>query len=222
MANKKGLKQPPRKKKGAKKKPGIKQQLIKIGLGTLVLLMLVVGAGLVIRNIYEQPRPKPSAKPVAAKPVKPKLKVKSPDVIPSKPAHIPTYEIYPEEKMVVSKPIPKLKPPQVSQLPEVTIIVDDIGYDRQLAEKFLKLDSSLTFSILPQSPFDKKIAQLAQRNGTEIMLHLPMEPKEYPKVNPGPGALLLRMSPDDLIRQLEKDLDAVPDIKALITIWGQG
>jgi hypothetical protein len=44
------------------------------------------------------------------------------------------------------------------------------------------------------------------------MLHLPMEPVEYPDVNPGPGTLLTSMTPDQLTRQLEKDLDAVPFI----------
>jgi hypothetical protein len=47
------------------------------------------------------------------------------------------------------------------------------------------------------------------------MLHLPMEPHEYPQVNPGPGALLTSMSPDELISQLKKNLDAVPGIKGV-------
>lgn len=47
------------------------------------------------------------------------------------------------------------------------------------------------------------------------MLHLPMEPVEYPDVNPGPGTLLTSMTPDQLTRQLEKDLDAVPFIKGV-------
>jgi hypothetical protein len=42
-----------------------------------------------------------------------------------------------------------------------------------------------------------------------------MEPKEYPKVKPGPGALLMSMSPDQLLNQLINDLDAVPYIKGV-------
>ena len=41
-------------------------------------------------------------------------------------------------------------------------------------------------------------------------MHLPMEPQEYPSINPGPGALLTTMTPDALIDQLRKDLTAVP------------
>ena len=44
------------------------------------------------------------------------------------------------------------------------------------------------------------------------MLHLPMEPVEYPTANPGPGALLSSMPPDVLLGQLKKNLKDVPHI----------
>jgi polysaccharide deacetylase 2 family uncharacterized protein YibQ len=66
-------------------------------------------------------------------------------------------------------------------LPPVALILDDLGYDKKIAEKFLDLDINLTFSILPHSPFQKEIARLASSKGIEIMLHLPMEPVEYPE-----------------------------------------
>lgn len=37
-----------------------------------------------------------------------------------------------------------------------------------------------------------------------------MEPMEYPEVDPGVGALLSSMTPDDLLDQLQEDLDSVP------------
>ncbi len=47
------------------------------------------------------------------------------------------------------------------------------------------------------------------------MLHQPMEPREYPKVNPGPGALLSAMTADELIAQLERNLDRLPGVKGV-------
>ena len=47
------------------------------------------------------------------------------------------------------------------------------------------------------------------------MLHLPMEPNEYPMADPGPGALLSSMTPDERIAQLKADLGAVPYIKGV-------
>ena len=72
-------------------------------------------------------------------------------------------------------------------VPSVALIIDDLGYDKKIAQKFAQLDVTLTFSILPHSPFQQKIAKLARSKGLEIMIHMPMEPVEYPKVNPGPG-----------------------------------
>lgn len=108
-------------------------------------------------------------------------------------------------------PLPPERPP-LKKLPRVAIIIDDIGYDRGLAEKFLNLHAALTLSILPHSPHQQAIARLAHSFGSEIMLHLPMEPMEYPDINPGRGALLASMSPDELLQALEENLQAVPHV----------
>lgn len=47
------------------------------------------------------------------------------------------------------------------------------------------------------------------------MLHLPMEPFEYPKVNPGPDALLVSMTPNELKTQLRKDIAGIPFVKGV-------
>ena len=124
----------------------------------------------------------------------------------------PTFEIYPEEKAPVEKPIAKPKAAPKKELPKVVIIIDDLGYDLKIADKFIELDTAFTFAILPFSPFQKKIAKRARDNGIEVMLHLPMEPVEYPQADPGPGTLLTRMSPDQLIAQLNENLDTLPSV----------
>jgi polysaccharide deacetylase 2 family uncharacterized protein YibQ len=94
----------------------------------------------------------------------------------------------------------------------VAIIIDDLGYDRALAEKLIDLNEPFTVSVLPHSPHQQAIARLAHDRGLEVMLHLPMEPLEYPEIDPGPGALLSAMSPDELLRVLEENLAAVPHV----------
>jgi hypothetical protein len=136
----------------------------------------------------------------------------------------PAFEIFPKEKTPAREPlakidipksIPRPKPVPSEKLPRVALIIDDLGYDKKMAEKFLGLDINLTFSILPHSPFQNKIARLASSKGLEIMLHLPMEPVEYPEVNPGPGTLLSSMTPDELINQLEENLNTMPSVKGV-------
>ncbi|RPJ69259.1 MAG: divergent polysaccharide deacetylase family protein, partial [Desulfobacteraceae bacterium] len=95
------------------------------------------------------------------------------------------------------------------------LIIDDIGYDRAAAEKLIELDAPLTLALLPHSPHLHAIAESAHRRGLELMLHLPMEPVGYPEVNPGPGTLLTRMPPDELLQVLERNLEAVPHIRGV-------
>jgi uncharacterized protein len=92
----------------------------------------------------------------------------------------------------------------------VAIVIDDLGYQRQLTLDFIALDIPLTLSFLPQAPFARELANNAFQKGKEILLHLPMEPKSYPQADPGPGALLQGMTDDEIQQILKKDLDAFP------------
>lgn len=120
------------------------------------------------------------------------------------------YEVYPEEIPPKEALLPPESVPPPDQKPLVCIIIDDMGYDKKIASRFLDLDAPLTFSFLPFGPFQEDIIRAADSKGVEIMLHLPMEPDEYPRVDPGPGALLTSMSSDELIRQLTEDIRSVP------------
>lgn len=108
---------------------------------------------------------------------------------------------------------PKLKPPPLRPpRPRIAIVVDDLGVDCRVAEALLRLDAPLTFSILPLQPYSRRIAKTAHAQGREVMLHLPMEPRGFPLKDPGTGALFVSMGERELLRQLRKDLDAVPFI----------
>ena len=164
------------------------------GLGVLIILVII--AGVFARHLFLRKSPiEPVVKPRATK--------------------TPRFEIYPEKEVPPHKPIPKPVPAIPKKLPKIAIIIDDIGYDKEIVEKFLGLDAVFTFSILPYSPFQKSIARHVHSKGFNVMLHLPMEPNEYPMVNPGPGTLLTSMSPDQLINQLDRDLDSVPFIQGV-------
>jgi len=202
MAKRKGTP----KKKTSRKSPKNKlfqNSLVKVFTGLAILILLVVMAGLFAQFMLA---PEKLQKPVA--PSKSIPATKQPI------AKIPTFEIYPPREIPPAKK-PVRPPTPEKRLPLVAIIIDDLGYDKKIAKKFSDLNVLLTFSILPHSPFQKSIARLSRDKGFGIMLHLPMEPLEYPGVNPGPGSLLTSMTPDQLIRQLEKDLGAVPFIKGV-------
>ncbi|MBW2486424.1 MAG: divergent polysaccharide deacetylase family protein [Deltaproteobacteria bacterium] len=201
---------PTRKKRRSKKprkKSSLKSPLLRALSGLALLALGVFAIGLLLYYLAPPktaaPPPKTTTSPPAKAPV---VKQK------------PTYEIYPKEPLppartAVKKKIPK--PGVGKSLPLVALIIDDLGYDKKIAKKFAQLNVPLTFSILPHSPFQQTIVRLAESNGLEIMLHLPMEPNEYPNIDPGPGTLLASMSADELIAQLDKNLNTLPNVKGV-------
>jgi hypothetical protein len=189
-----------RRQNKSKRKPSNKRSqktnLIRAVAGLGVLIFLIIIAGVLARHLLLRKHPiEPIVKPRTTK--------------------IPRFEVYPEKEVPPHKPIRKPVPAIPKELPKIAIIIDDIGYDKEIVEKFLGLDTVFTFSILPFSPFQKSIAKSVHSKGLDVMLHLPMEPNEYPMVNPGPGALLTSMSPDQLIKQLNKDLNSFPFIQGV-------
>lgn len=207
MANKRAK---PKKRSGGKssKGPDLTTQIVKI-CGGLALLILLVLLAAVLAHLFINRTPA-SVTPGAVNPPPPPRQQTT-----------PTYEVF-SQKAVPPKPLTKLRTLPGDQPPLVAIVVDDIGYDRKVAQQFIDMDAPLTLSVLPNGPFSKQLAADARAKGHEIMLHLPMEPSEFPAVNPGPGALLFQMTPDQLIDQLNIDLGLIPGIKGVNNHMGSG
>ena len=106
---------------------------------------------------------------------------------------------------------PSDKPPPFPTV-KLAIVIDDLGHDGRLARRFLKIDGHLSFSVLPYGTFSGSIARRIHLAGRDLLLHLPMEPKGYPEVDPGAGALLIDMPKGELVRTLRKNLDSIPHI----------
>ena len=194
----------PRKKTTAKKRKINKNQLrrfIMVPLCLTILIVLVFLAGVLTRHFLST---RPPVKTMGGPVEKDRQRLP-----------IFQFEIYPKKDLPLSKDKkpPKTPPPETS--PRIALIVDDIGYDRAIVKKFLSLNLPITLSMLPKSPFIKSIVDTARKNHVEIMLHQPMEPFEYPQINPGPGALLTSMTPDELVRQLVQNLEEMPFVSGV-------
>lgn len=93
---------------------------------------------------------------------------------------------------------------------ELAIVIDDMGQSARFARGLSELPYPVTFSILPHMKRATQVAEIGQRAGLDVLLHLPMEPKGYPGVRPGPGALFTSMSEAEILSTLRNDLDQVP------------
>ncbi len=207
MAKRKTARKNKRRKKSSKHQI-FKSSFLRAFIGVACIVFIVLATGLVAHLLV-----KPQKSSLPRKITRQSLPA------PQKPiAKTPPFEIYPRKEVPAAKipqPPKKLPPAVKQQLPLVALIIDDLGYNKQVAAKLSSLNTNITFSILPHSPYQDAIARMSREKGIETMLHLPMEPVEYPNVNPGPGALLTSMSPDALIRQLMDNLQALPDVKGV-------
>jgi uncharacterized protein len=101
-----------------------------------------------------------------------------------------------------------LKPP----VARVAIVIDDLGQDLDFASKLASIPLSLTFSVMPFQKHSQEVVAMARAHRHEAMLHMPMEPDGYPRVDPGGGALLASMSSQQIQQSLGTALDAVSPI----------
>jgi polysaccharide deacetylase 2 family uncharacterized protein YibQ len=95
--------------------------------------------------------------------------------------------------------------------PRIAIVIDDFGYNgSETAMGIIDLDFPITISVLPDCPHTTDIAHAAHRAGKEVIAHVPMEPRGYPEVDPGEGALLSNHNREQLERRTRAALDDVP------------
>jgi hypothetical protein len=92
---------------------------------------------------------------------------------------------------------------EISFPPKVAFIIDDLGYEIEVAKKIMELEFPIALSILPFLQYSEFIAEEGRKNNQEIMLHLPMEPNNS-DADPGPGVIKSYMSEEE-IRQSVRD-----------------
>jgi polysaccharide deacetylase 2 family uncharacterized protein YibQ len=90
----------------------------------------------------------------------------------------------------------------------LAIIIDDLGNDREAAERMFHLPYPLTVSVLPHLQHSTEISEEASRRGYQVMLHIPIEAPadakaEAIELHPG-------MEADQVTRLVQQMLETVP------------
>lgn len=99
-------------------------------------------------------------------------------------------------------------PIQIDRKKRIAIVIDDVGYDLSLLQRFLQLDVPLTFSILPNLPYSTASAKLARKAGKTVILHMPMQPER--EVTMDDSFITVDLSPSEVASKIEKALRSVP------------
>lgn len=92
----------------------------------------------------------------------------------------------------------------------VAIIMDDMGSSMSKFRKLLELDIPVTPAILPGTKQALSATTLLRQSEREYMIHIPMQPRSYPRTNPGSNALLLGQSESETRKLIQSYMDAVP------------
>jgi len=107
------------------------------------------------------------------------------------------------------EPLPAV-PPGAAGAPRIAVVVDDLGARRDVFDGLREIRRPLTVAVLPGLPLSEWTAREALQSGMEVLLDLPMEPYRFPEVDPGPGALLMAMSAQEMQAQIGAHLASVP------------
>lgn len=102
----------------------------------------------------------------------------------------------------------------------VALVIDDLGRSLEDVRRLEELGVPISYAVLPYEEQTPAVVSELRREGREILLHLPMEAKNGE--DPGPGALRLGMSPEELRDGTAAALQAVPGAVGVNNHMGSG
>jgi polysaccharide deacetylase 2 family uncharacterized protein YibQ len=102
-------------------------------------------------------------------------------------------------------------PPAGARPPYVAFLIDDVGLDRKGTQRAVRLPGPVTLSFMSYAAELSEQSAAARAAGHEVMLHLPMEPLDVKRNNPGPHALYVNLDAGELQRRLAWHLDRFSD-----------
>ena len=110
----------------------------------------------------------------------------------------------------IESPAPRhvLPPSTAPGTVRLALVIDDLGRSLTDLTTLHALGIPVTYAVLPYESQTGAVAAALHRSGDEVLCHLPMEPKSGG--NPGPGALRLGMSDEELRAATVRALEAVP------------
>jgi hypothetical protein len=91
--------------------------------------------------------------------------------------------------------------------PMIAIVIDDMGPNQKNARRAMTMPAPLTLSFLPYADDLTPMVTRARANGHEVLLHLPMEPKNGKVHSPGPNSLMTNLQNGELTRRLIWNLE---------------
>lgn len=125
----------------------------------------------------------------------------------------PDWEHYTDDTPRQPLAVPNTVQPRADGKAELAIIVDDMGSSLQEVRSLTAIGVPITLAVIPGLRHDREVASLAAGQGAEVMLHIPMQSKEYPRRRLESNGLLLSYDQEKLQELLEGYFEQVPQAK---------
>lgn len=104
---------------------------------------------------------------------------------------------------------------------KVAVIIGGLGISQTSTQNAIRaLPSEITLAFAPQGNSLSRWAQAARREGHEILLQIPMEPFDYPNVNPGRGTLLADADPQQNLEELRRSMARFTNYSGVVNYMG--
>lgn len=103
----------------------------------------------------------------------------------------------------------------------VAIVIGGMGVSQTSTQAAIdKLPPEITLAFAPQGNSLSRWAQAARRKGHEILLQVPMEPFDYPKVDPGRGTLIVEAAPEANLKVLHESMGRLTNYVGVVNYLG--
>src|SRR5439155_20819734 len=89
----------------------------------------------------------------------------------------------------------------------LAIVVFGFGEDVEQSGRFFDLPAPFAVALVPGGKTAAAQFRAARRRDREVVLHLPLEPINYPRVDPGPGTILVTMGPSKIADLVHRYLE---------------
>lgn len=104
----------------------------------------------------------------------------------------------------------------------LAIVIDDMGSSLQEAYALASIGMPITFAIIPGLHHDRAVADFAMKNGLEVLVHMPMQSREYPRRRLEENGLLLTQSDDEIRSRVLGYLQQLPGAVGANNHMGSG
>jgi polysaccharide deacetylase 2 family uncharacterized protein YibQ len=142
---------------------------------------------------------------------------KAPDDGPTRLTLIVGLPRYATHEVIVSRPAP---PPVQEESASLALVLFGFDPDDPRAAAALDAPVPLAVAALQSSKQFDRLIRRARARQREVVLSLPLEPINYPRIDPGPGAVLVTMKPLAVTRLVRKQLEAAGPVVAVANHMG--